>query len=147
MSLRRLADELAGSVETLAPRVHESLKRVAPKRIRKTPRGKPSRTPSGKHGWLPGAAIVAATAGIAVWLSFRPADDKPAPSVKGGADQRSRTPTRTPPQQKPRPEANLIPGRPTGRRMGPGNSAPVMFVRRLPVSASWSAGPPWEQRP
>jgi hypothetical protein len=27
--------------------------------------------------------------------------------------------------------------------MGPADSAPAMFVRRLPVSASWSAGPPW----
>jgi len=74
--LRRLADELAGGVETLAPRVQEGLKRVAPKAAPVAT----SRTPSGKAWLIAGAVAVAVTAGIAVWLSFRPADDEPAPS-------------------------------------------------------------------
>ena len=76
--LRRLAEELAGGVETLAPRVHEGLKPVGPK-------AEPvvtSRMPSGKAWWIAGAVAVAVTAGIAAWLSFRPADGEPVTPVK-----------------------------------------------------------------
>jgi hypothetical protein len=83
--LRRLADELAGGVETLAPRVHEGRKRGALKFVPagKAPRAaKSRRTASGKAWLIAGAVAVAVTAAVAVWFSFRPADDKPAPFVK-----------------------------------------------------------------
>ena len=86
--LRWLAEELAGGVETLTPRVHDGLKRVAPKVVPAP--AKSRRTASGKAWLIAGAVAVAVTAGLAAWLSFRPAVEDPVPSVdvqrSGGAD-------------------------------------------------------------
>ena len=88
--LRRLAEELTGGVETLTPRVHEGLKRVAPKVVPAPGPAKSRRTASGKAWLIAGAVAVAVTAGLAAWLSFRPAVEEPVPSVdvqrSGGAD-------------------------------------------------------------
>ena len=79
--LRRLADELAGGVETLAPRVQEGLHRVAPRVVTAPARAKSRRTASGKAWVIAGVAAVAVTAGVAVWMAFRRADNEPVPSA------------------------------------------------------------------
>jgi hypothetical protein len=82
--LRRLADELAVGVETLVPRVHEGRKRVARKVVAAVAAPGPAksrRTASGKAWLIAGAVAVAVTAGLAAWLSFRPAGEEPVPSV------------------------------------------------------------------
>ena len=83
-SLRRLAEELTGRVETLTPFVYAAPKRVAPNGVPSATAPGPAksrRTASGKAWLIAGAVAVAVTAGLAVWLAFRPTVEEPVPSV------------------------------------------------------------------
>ncbi|MFC9772600.1 MULTISPECIES: hypothetical protein [unclassified Pseudarthrobacter] len=80
--LRRMADELAGGVETLTPRVQEQLKRVgqkagdvaAPASVEVTHR-------AARRWWWAGGFLMAAAATAVVWRSVQASKQEPVPSV------------------------------------------------------------------
>jgi hypothetical protein len=90
--LRRLADDLAGGVETLTPRVQERLKRVGPKAAAEAATPVPveaARAASRKWWWI-GGLLALTTAGVGIWRSSQMSSEEPLASSTvqetGGTD-------------------------------------------------------------
>jgi hypothetical protein len=80
--LRHLAEELAGGVETLTPRVQERLKRAGPKGAAQVldPVPVEAGRPASRKWWGIGALLAMVAAGVGVWRSLQASGEEQVPS-------------------------------------------------------------------